>query len=410
MTNASAGSGTGGSNAGIPRVARPPVGPVPAPAERLNTLGLQKRDLVGVLENLQQSGARHGAAALSRVHARWPFPNPSVPVRLIHQGGNQVDLRLACRNLSRGGIGLLHSSFMHAGTRLAVTLTPRSGGPRVVMGTVARCVHVQGVIHEIGVTFDDEIRLRDYIQPDLFQAWLSYEQVQSRDLAGTVLHVEPSPMDQKIVRHFLRETKVRLLSVGTADEARQAAASGCDLIILEQSLPGIGGTELTRELRASGVRTPVLMVSAHLNDAARAEIRFSGCNAYLAKPFDQGRFLLNVAEFLLGASQPVEPAPHAGSAAELSAAFGQKLRDSAADLERAVTEDRPIDAYVVCVQLQAIAPALGFSAIGERAAWVAARVSRDGVLAGIHAEIGELCSACRNVGPGGAPASGAAAA
>jgi DNA-binding response OmpR family regulator len=68
-----------------------------------------------------------------------------------------------------------------------------------------------------------------------------------------------------------------------------------DLLLLDAMMPRKSGIEAVRELRAAGVETPVLIVSAHQNAAdadAPSELEVSG---FVTKPIDFDRLLSEVA-------------------------------------------------------------------------------------------------------------------
>lgn len=72
--------------------------------------------------------------------------------------------------------------------------------------------------------------------------------------------------------------------------------SGPALLLLDAMMPNKSGIDALRELRASGVETPALIVSAHQNagDAgAPEELEVSG---YLQKPIDFDHLLARIAE------------------------------------------------------------------------------------------------------------------
>lgn len=59
-----------------------------------------------------------------------------------------------------------------------------------------------------------------------------------------------------------------------------------DLILLDAMMPKLSGLEVLEELRSSGSKIPVLMISAHL-DAQRPErMREIGADGVVAKPFE----------------------------------------------------------------------------------------------------------------------------
>jgi two-component system OmpR family response regulator len=60
---------------------------------------------------------------------------------------------------------------------------------------------------------------------------------------------------------------------------------GYDLILLDIMLPGMNGYRVCAELRRSGVRTPILMLTAKDGDLDEAEGLDTGADDYLRKPF-----------------------------------------------------------------------------------------------------------------------------
>jgi len=71
-----------------------------------------------------------------------------------------------------------------------------------------------------------------------------------------------------------------------------------DAVILDLMLPGKTGVEVCREIRASGISVPILMVTAQ--DAIRQRIvgLDSGADDYLTKPFDFGELTARIRALL----------------------------------------------------------------------------------------------------------------
>jgi two-component system OmpR family response regulator len=67
------------------------------------------------------------------------------------------------------------------------------------------------------------------------------------------------------------------------------------LILLDRGLPEVGGLGLVRILRATGLATPVLLLSASDNADARREAVDAGADDHLAKPFADTELLGRVA-------------------------------------------------------------------------------------------------------------------
>jgi two-component system, OmpR family, response regulator len=72
------------------------------------------------------------------------------------------------------------------------------------------------------------------------------------------------------------------------DEARKG---GFDALICDIMLPGMDGLSIVRALRAEGIKTPVIMVSARGEVEQRVEGLDAGADDYLPKPFASSELL-----------------------------------------------------------------------------------------------------------------------
>jgi two-component system OmpR family response regulator len=107
-----------------------------------------------------------------------------------------------------------------------------------------------------------------------------------------VLVVEDEVKLAGLIRRGLREEGVLAdVAIKGEDALWMAEATVYDVVVLDLMLPGIDGFETCRRLRADGVRTPILMLTAR--DAVEDRIAGldTGADDYLAKPFDFGELL-----------------------------------------------------------------------------------------------------------------------
>ena len=86
-----------------------------------------------------------------------------------------------------------------------------------------------------------------------------------------------------------------------------AEVNGYDVVVLDIMLPGLNGYEICRRMRASGVWTPVLMLTAKDGEYDQADALDLGADDYLTKPFS---FVVLVARLraLIRRGAPVRPA------------------------------------------------------------------------------------------------------
>jgi two-component system, OmpR family, response regulator MprA len=66
---------------------------------------------------------------------------------------------------------------------------------------------------------------------------------------------------------------------------RRLAGDAPDAVILDVLMPGLDGLDVCRRIRASGDRTPVLMLTARAEVSERVAGLEAGADDYLAKPF-----------------------------------------------------------------------------------------------------------------------------
>jgi DNA-binding response OmpR family regulator len=101
-----------------------------------------------------------------------------------------------------------------------------------------------------------------------------------------VLVVEDDPEISRFVVRGLTEERyvVDLVEDGSA-AIDMAAAEEYDAIVLDLMLPGVNGFEVCRRLRARGVDTPIVMVTARDSLSDRVAGLDGGADDYLVKPF-----------------------------------------------------------------------------------------------------------------------------
>src|SRR5260221_9410974 len=105
----------------------------------------------------------------------------------------------------------------------------------------------------------------------------------------------------------------RLKAEGYSVEVAMDGATACDtatrtlydLILLDVSLPGRSGFDVCRDIRAKGVQTPVLMLTARGQVIDRVLGLKLGADDYLTKPFDAAELLARI-EALLRRSRTVD--------------------------------------------------------------------------------------------------------
>jgi DNA-binding response OmpR family regulator len=78
--------------------------------------------------------------------------------------------------------------------------------------------------------------------------------------------------------------------------AAAASSDGPDLILLDAMMPRKSGIDALRELRADGLETPILIVTAHREEEALGDASDLGADGLIPKPIDFDDLLGRIAE------------------------------------------------------------------------------------------------------------------
>ncbi len=103
-----------------------------------------------------------------------------------------------------------------------------------------------------------------------------------------VLIVEDDPTNRMLATRILTSAGMRFAEATDGEQTLiWLAEQTPDLILMDLSLPGIDGWEVTRRLRTQPAlqALPILAVSAHAMSGDRERAIAAGCNDYLTKPY-----------------------------------------------------------------------------------------------------------------------------
>ena len=104
--------------------------------------------------------------------------------------------------------------------------------------------------------------------------------------APTVFVIDDDVEVRMSIQGLLKSAGLRSESFGTAEEfLLNKESDGPSCLILDVSLPGVGGLELQRKLADAGVRIPVIFITGHGDIPMTVKAIKSGAVEFLTKPF-----------------------------------------------------------------------------------------------------------------------------
>ncbi|CAM3175422.1 response regulator transcription factor [Deinococcus saxicola] len=112
-----------------------------------------------------------------------------------------------------------------------------------------------------------------------------------------VLIVDDDPAILEILHAYLSGAGYQVLQASDGHQARELLPRA-DLAVLDWMLPGVSGLDLAREVRASGLDLPLLMLTARGEEEDKLRSLDLGVDDYVVKPFSPREVLARVRALL----------------------------------------------------------------------------------------------------------------
>jgi len=152
-------------------------------------------------------------------------------------------------------------------------------------------------------------------------------------MSSKILVVDDEAKIVKLVRSYLEQAGFTVVEANDGQTALiQARREKPDLVVLDLGLPGIDGIEVTRILRRER-DTPIIMLTARVEDTDRIVGLELGADDYVTKPFNPRELLARV-RAVLRRTSGAAPAPEMLRAGDLVLDLGG---------HQATLDGRPLD-------------------------------------------------------------------
>jgi CheY-like chemotaxis protein len=117
----------------------------------------------------------------------------------------------------------------------------------------------------------------------------------------TVLIVEDNPINLKMVQVSLKAAGYRVLAANSGEDALNSLrTTHPDIIVTDLQLPGIGGLELTRRIKANIATRHIYVIAltAYSMVENEEQARQAGCDDYITKPVSPRLLTAKISEYL----------------------------------------------------------------------------------------------------------------
>lgn len=115
-----------------------------------------------------------------------------------------------------------------------------------------------------------------------------------------VLVAEDDEFSYLFLQTALEKENVKIIRAKTGEEAIEIFQNnpGIKLIIMDFKMPGMGGYEATRQIRAMNPDIPIIAQTAYALSGDRQKAIDAGCNAYISKPIRKDVLMQTIQQFL----------------------------------------------------------------------------------------------------------------
>ena len=123
-----------------------------------------------------------------------------------------------------------------------------------------------------------------------------------------ILVVDDEPAIRRALRPPLMELGFQVVEASRGEEALQALRNAPhDVVLLDINMPGIGGIETLRRIRAFAPRLPVLMLTVRDDEEDKVEALELGADDYVTKPFSMRELIARIRSAVRRARAPARP-------------------------------------------------------------------------------------------------------
>jgi signal transduction histidine kinase/CheY-like chemotaxis protein len=101
----------------------------------------------------------------------------------------------------------------------------------------------------------------------------------------SILLVEDNIINQKVAQSIFKNIGYEITLVSNGAEAiKMTSENEYDIIFMDLYMPEVDGFEATIQIRKNGIKTPIIAMSADIDDQRKADAVFAGMDEYLSKP------------------------------------------------------------------------------------------------------------------------------
>lgn len=216
---------------------------------------------------------------------------------------------MAPRDVSADGMGLLIGCYAPSNSSCTVLLRAADGGARSINGTIVRCRHAQGLLHDVGVRFASRINPEELLVCMGDDLRFRAERVDIATLAGSIAVIDDDEARAgAICAHFMGSS-VEVNARSSFDSGVAGIAAGPQMALVHDPINGRSARDFIAHVRDAGHTCPIVAYAGCPKQDHRRGLIEAGAHEVIDEAGPALLFHLAVAEFV----SIREPEPQAAS-------------------------------------------------------------------------------------------------
>ncbi|MCL1904414.1 MAG: response regulator [Oscillospiraceae bacterium] len=116
---------------------------------------------------------------------------------------------------------------------------------------------------------------------------------------GSILAVDNAVMFLNSLKRYLQDEPYELSCVNSGEDALVfLKEKSVDLILMDVEMPEMSGYELAKKIQQSGIKTPIVFITANSEKEDMEKADEAGAAGVLTKPFRPSQLVSKIKEFI----------------------------------------------------------------------------------------------------------------
>jgi DNA-binding response OmpR family regulator len=284
---------------------------------------------------------------------------------------------------------------MYNGTLVTADLLDTQGNIVPRHGTVTRCEHRGGRVHEIGIKFDEEVKLRNFLIQDEDLLLHSRERIDPEQMNIKLLVYSTETEFSSLLRQYLLPSNLCYTFAKTKEEAIEKSKDQ-DMLLFRVDNEPTNLAEMVRSIREDGFMNPIILVGQPKNPLDLHVINACGGDMVLPWPIDDQTLLCSIGEFVFNAWTP-DSLENIRSciSPETRQVLTMEIAKLGVTLDQQVRVDNQHDVHQSCQRIKLLAPLLGLNSMKSAIHNMTEQTAAEGSIKHLANDLSEISSICK---------------